>query len=106
MIACASARAPDKADNSPFPELFALRRIVSCQMCVKRFKAVGMPYDDASSIASLPSCENDRTGSGGMDRCGQFHRHINSRMKTTFSRYGMNPAAIRTAYPELIFQGT
>ena len=53
MIACASARAPDKADNSPFPELFALRRIVSCQMCVKRFKAVGMPYDDASSIASL-----------------------------------------------------
>ena len=69
MIACASARAPDKADNSPFPELFALRRIVSRQMCVKRFKAVGMPYDDASSIASLPSCENDRTGSGGMDRC-------------------------------------
>lgn len=50
MIACASARAPDKADNSPFPELFALRRIVSCQMCVKRFKAVGMPYDDASSV--------------------------------------------------------
>ena len=71
MIACASARAPDKADNSPFPELFALRRIVRRQMCVKRFKAVGMPYDDASSIASLPSCENDRTGSGGMDRCGQ-----------------------------------
>ena len=28
MIACASARAPGKADNSPFPELFALRRIV------------------------------------------------------------------------------
>lgn len=26
MIACASARAPGKADNSPFPELFALRR--------------------------------------------------------------------------------
>ena len=78
----------DKADNSPFPELFALRRIVSRQMCVKRFKAVGMPYDDASSIASLPSCENDRTGSGGMDRCGQFYRHIDSRMKTMFSRYG------------------
>ena len=47
MIACASARVPGKADNSPFPELFALRRIVSRQMCVKRFKAVGMPYDNA-----------------------------------------------------------
>ena len=105
MITCTSARAPGKAYNSPFPELFALRRIVSRQMCVKRFKAVGMPYDDASPIASLPPCENDRAGSGGMDRCGQFHRHINSRMKTTFSRYGMKPAAIRTAYPELVFQG-
>lgn len=106
MIACASTRAPGKADNSPFPELFALRRIVSRQMCVKRFKAVGMPYDNASSIASLPSCENDRTGSGGMDRCGQLHCHIDSRMKTMFSRYGMNPASIRAAYPELVFQGT
>ena len=55
MITCTSARAPGKAYNSPFPELFALRRIVSRQMCVKRFKAVGMPYDDASPIASLPA---------------------------------------------------
>jgi hypothetical protein len=41
-----------------------------------------------------------------MDRCGQLHCHIDSRMKTMFSRYGMNPASIRAAYPELVFQGT
>lgn len=39
MIACASARAPDKADNSPFPELFALRRIVKPPDVRKAFQS-------------------------------------------------------------------
>ena len=106
MIACASARAPDKADNSPFPELFALRRIVSRQMCVKRFKAVGMPYDDASSIASLPSCETTVPEAVAWTGAASSTAISIPRMKTMFSRYGMNPASIRAAYPELVFQGT
>ena len=77
-------------------------------MCVKkRFKAVGMLYDDASSIASLPSCENDRTaGSGGMDRCGSSTAISIPRMKTMFSVMDESLPPIRAAYPELVFQGT
>lgn len=41
-----------------------------------------------------------------MDRCGQFHRHVDPRMETAFPRYGMNPAAVCAAYPELVPQGT
>lgn len=57
VVSRASARTPRKADYSPFHDFLSLCGIIRRQMCIQGLKAVGMPYDDTSSIASLPSCE-------------------------------------------------
>lgn len=61
-------------------------RIIRSQMSIQRFKAVRMPYNDTSSISAFSPRESNRTRSGGIDGCGQFHSHVNTRMETTFFR--------------------
>ena len=106
VVARTLSRASRKRDYSPSVDFLTFGGVIRGQVSVQRLKAVGMAYNDASSVSTLPSRERNRSRGGGVHRGCQPYGHVNSRMETAFAGYGMNPDAEAATLPEPVFQGT
>ena len=78
VVARTFTRASRKRDYSPSVDFLTFGGVIRGQVSVQRFKAVGMAYNDASSVSTLPSRERNRTRGGGINRSCQLHGHVNT----------------------------
>ena len=68
VVARTLSRASRKRDYSPSVDFLTFGGVIRGQVSVQRLKAVGMAYNDASSVSTLPSRERNRSRGGGVHR--------------------------------------